>query len=285
VVLGPNEEADIIDDLLITKSAGLTILADLSVPGSGRDVAALARISKRVDLPVIAATGFYWDPFPQAVYDMSRKQLAAAMIDEIASGAEGTTFRCGVIKIGTPRGTPGGISEHLFCAAVDAAEATGAAIITHTSEVAQASWQIKFLRECNFDPARTLVSHFGKASLDQVFEAADAGVYLGIDQIGFESGPSYEQLAQLVSTICKRGYERQLILSSDMARRTRLHRFGGTSYGTVFTQFLPHLRQAGLPERQIEVMLKDNPARLFTISNPAAAQGNQSSILKNFRKD
>ena len=60
-----------------------------------------------------------------------------------------------------------------------------------------------------------------------------------------------------------RGLAGQLILSSDMARRTRLRRHGGTSYSTVFTHFLPLLRERGVTSAQIDTMLRDNPARLL----------------------
>jgi len=265
VVLGEQEEPFVIEDLRAAKRESLGLLADLSVPGSGRDVKALARISRETGVPVIAATGFYWDPFPPAVMELSRPQLAETMIAEIESGADGTAHRCGVIKIGMPKGTPDETGEHLFRAAVDAALATGAAIVSHTSAVSQAPWQIDLLKSCGLPPERALVSHFCKAGLDEVLQALKAGVFIGIDQIGFASGPGYAHLAGLVSALCRRGYERQIILSSDMARRSRLGRFGGASYGTVFTEFLPHLREEGVSERQIEAMLKDNPERLFRL--------------------
>jgi len=75
--------------------------------------------------------------------------------------------------------------------------------------------------------------------------------------------PGYAALVDLVAGACARGLAGQLILSSDMARRTRLHRHGGTSYSTVFTHFLPLLRERGVTAAQIDTMLRDNPARLL----------------------
>jgi len=57
-----------------------------------------------------------------------------------------------------------------------------------------------------------------------------------------------------------------LIVSSDVARRVRLHRHGGTSYGTVFSQFVPLLRERGVSEAQINTLLFDNPRRLLTLA-------------------
>ena len=65
---------------------------------------------------------------------------------------------------------------------------------------------------------------------------------------------------------CDKGLERQLILSSDIARRTLLSRHGGRGYSTVFADFVPMLRQRGIPDVQIETMLCDNPSRMLQLA-------------------
>lgn len=265
VVLGPEEEEDVVADLVAAKNQGLALVADLSVPGSGRDLTALARISGKADLPVVAATGFYWDPYPAPVPLADPEALADRMRVEIEEGdAQG--HRCGVVKVGTPRGVPDETAGRLFRAAAAAARTTGAALIAHTSSPEQAEWQIATLRQAGLEPERTLISHFGKAPFETLEAAGRAGVFIGIDQIGFDSGPSYASLAALVAKACAIGLESQLILSSDVARRTRLRRMGGTSYGTVFTHFVPELQKAGLKDRLIEELLHANPVRLLTLT-------------------
>ena len=81
--------------------------------------------------------------------------------------------------------------------------------------------------------------------------------------MSFPKGPTNVELADLVRDACAKGLERQLILSSDIARRTLLSRFGGRGYCTVFRDFVPMLEERGIPAATIETMLRDNPSRML----------------------
>jgi phosphotriesterase-related protein len=266
-VLGIAEEADIIADLEDAKIRnGLCAVADLSVPGSGRDVEALHRIATHAGIAALAATGLYWEPAPAALADLTVDKLAELMIHEIEHGIDNTKIRAGVIKIGTDKGPPTPHTARVFAAAAAAARATGAAIITHTSTPDQAAWQLKQLLSAEVPPARLLISHLHKfKTVKEITVIARQGVTVGIDQIGFTSGPGLEALADLVAALCDLGVANHLILSSDMARRSRLRRHGGTSYGTVFSEFVPRLQARRVSSTQIEQMLHGNPLALLAI--------------------
>jgi phosphotriesterase-related protein len=266
-VIGAAEELDVIDDLRKAKAHGLTAIVDLSAPGWGRDPIALRRISQQTDIAVVCATGFYWDPFPDSVVNGSVEELRDSMIAEVTNGIGSTGIRCGVIKVGTARGMPGEMEARLFAAAAGAASRTGAAIITHTSSPDQASWHVKVLDRAGMDLKRVVISHMGAVSdVTQLAAIARAGVYLGIDKISFPKGPTNIQLADLVRDACALGLQRQLILSSDVARKTFLHRHGGRSYSTVFADFVPMLCERGISQGFIDTMLCENPLRLLQLS-------------------
>jgi phosphotriesterase-related protein len=93
---------------------------------------------------------------------------------------------------------------------------------------------------------------------------------MGIDKVSFPKGPTNDQLADLVRDACASGLERQIILSSDIARRTLLRRYGGRGYGTVLADFVPMLLDRGISPSQIETMLHENPVRLLTLSKAGA---------------
>src|SRR5262249_49021324 len=178
--------------------------------------------------------------------------------------------RCGVIKIGTAR-EPNEPAERLFRAAAAAALATGAPIITHTSNPGQAAWHIQVLERAGMDMGHVVISHMGAArDVSELIEVARAGAVRGIDKVSFPKGPTNVELGDLVCAACDKGLERQLILSSDVARKTMLSRFGGRGYATVLRDFLPMLRERGLPEATIETMLCDNPARMLTFAKVKA---------------
>jgi len=268
--IGAAEESDVIDDLRHAKEFGLAAITDLSAPGWGRDPAALRRISEAAGVAVVGASGFYWDPFPPIAIEGSVEALRDAMTAEIETGADGTPVRCGVIKVGTNRGKPDGVAERLFRAAAAAATATGAPIITHTSSPDQAAWHVRTLERAGMDLSHVVISHMGAAhDVSELTELARSGVFMGIDKVSFPKGPTNVELADLVRDACTKGLERQLILSSDIARRTLLRRHGGRGYCTVLADFLPMLRERGITPAQIDTMLCGNPARLLTFATPS----------------
>jgi phosphotriesterase-related protein len=164
------------------------------------------------------------------------------------------------------------VAERLFRAAAGAAAATGAAVITHTSSPDQAAWHVRVLARAGMDMARVVISHMGAASgVAALIELARSDVLMGIDKVSFPKGPTNVELADLVRDACAQGLERQLILSSDIARKTLLRRHGGRGYCTVLADFVPMLLERGIAPSQIETMLHDNPVRLLTFSDARRA--------------
>jgi phosphotriesterase-related protein len=271
--IGQAEEQAVVDDLRHARQFGLAAITDLSAPGWGRDPVALRRISEQAGVAVVCATGFYWDPFPAIALEGTLAQLRDIMIAGIETGVGDTGVRCGVIKVGTNRGAPDAVAERLFQAAAGAALATGAPVITHTSSPDQAAWHVGVLERAGMDMGRVVISHMGAArDVAELVALARAGVFMGIDKVSFPKGPTNDQLADLVRDACAQGLERQIILSSDLARRTLLRRHGGRGYATVLADFVPMLLNRGISPPQIETILHDNPLRLLTFSGarPAA---------------
>jgi phosphotriesterase-related protein len=272
VVLGEAEQRDVIDDLSKAMQLGLKAVVDLSVLGSGRNPPGLRQISVQAGLPVVCAAGFYWDPYPQVVFDSSIEALRDMLIRELTVGIDGTGIRGGVIKIGTPRGDIGDPAARLFQAAALASLATGAAVVTHTSAIEQGAWHLDTLRRAGMDPSRILISHMGAASsVAPLIELGREGALMGIDKVGLIARRPNAELADLVRDACEAGLEKQIILSSDVARKARLSRHGGSSYSAVFADFIPMLKERGVSAQQIEVMLCRNPRRILAL--PSATPG------------
>ena len=266
VVLGPADQEDVAHDLVQAKLHGLQAVVDLSVFGSGRDAEGLLKISLQAHIPVICAAGFYWDPTPQIVLDSSVEFLRDKMIADVTLGVDGTDIRAGIIKIGTDREVSPA-AEKLFIAAALASIATGAAVITHTSAVEQAAWHVATLTAAGMDPSRILISHMGAArSVDQLITLGRSGVMMGIDKVGFIARRSNAELADLVAEACAAGLEQQIILSSDVARRDRLLRRGGSSYSAVFVDFYPMLLARGVSQAKINIMMCHNPHSILNFA-------------------
>lgn len=266
-ILWQNEESAIIDDLNYTKvQYGLRVVADLSVPGGGRNPEALARISHQTGLHVVCATGFYWDAVPDIVVHSSHQKLRDIMIREIETGIDQTDLRCGTIKIGTDHTEPNSIFEKLFRAAAAASRATGVSIVTHTTKPEQATWQLDVLEDAGADLSHVLISHLHKVKdFSEIIAVGKRGAFIGIDQLGFKKGPMIGDVADIVVRAIAQGLGGQLILSSDIARKSRLRANGGIGYATTFSEFLPLLKQRGVPEPQISKIMSDNPLKIYSV--------------------
>jgi phosphotriesterase-related protein len=264
--IGEDEAPAVVADLRKAKEYGLAAITDLSAPLWGRDPAALRKISEQSGVLVVCAAGFYWDPFPEVAEKSPVEVIRDAMIAEVETGVGDAGVRCGVIKVGTAR-EPSAPAERLFRAAAAASKVTGAPVITHTSSPDQAAWHIRVLESAGMDMSHAVISHMGAAKdVSELVEVARAGVFMGIDKVSFPKGPTNVELADLVRDACDKGLERQIILSSDIARRTLLSQYGGRGYCTVFRDFVPMLEERGIPSATIELMLRDNPARMLTLA-------------------
>ena len=49
----------------------------------------------------------------------------------------------------------------------------------------------------------------------------------------------------------------------DITRKSHLKKWGGPGYAYLFETFLPMLREYGLSEEQIDMLLIDNPDRIL----------------------
>jgi phosphotriesterase-related protein len=266
-VFGPEEEPDVVADLKLTvERHGLAGVADLSPVGGGRNVKALARISRNISVAVVASTGYYWEPVPNVVAEASEDRLVEIMTAEIETGAEGSDHCCGVIKVGTFEDSFSVATKKLFRAAARTSLATGAPVITHTEQPYHAPWHVEVLQSAGMDMGRALISHLHKyETIDQIKRVADTGAFIGIDQIGFARGMTMPQMADVAINCVKAGFIDHIIISSDMARKSRFLKNGGTSYTTVFAVFLDLLRERGATEGQIYTLLHVNPRRLLTL--------------------
>jgi phosphotriesterase-related protein len=266
-VFGPEEESDVVADLKLTvERHGLVGVADLSPMGGGRNVKALARISRDTNVAVVASTGYYWEPVPNVVAESSEDRLVEMMTAEIETGVEGTDHRCGVIKVGTFEDSFSAATKKLLRAAARTSRGTGAPVVTHTEQPYHAPWHVEVLQSAGMDMSRALISHLHKyETIDLIKRIANTGAFIGIDQIGFARGMTIPQMADVAVGCIKAGFIDHIIISSDMARKSRFLKNGGTSYTTVFAAFLLLLRERGVTEGEICALLHSNPRRLLTL--------------------
>ena len=121
-----------IKELKQFKRLGGGSLVDLTLPGIGRDVLSLRRISEDTGVNIIAGTGWYVEhTHPPIVGQKSVEELAEIMKHEIIDGIEDTGIKAGVIgEIGCSYPLCSN-EKKVLQAAAQAQRETGACISIH----------------------------------------------------------------------------------------------------------------------------------------------------------
>ena len=255
-----------IDELRALKDAGGDAVVDVTNGCMGRDVRAQARIAEETGLNIIAATGYYTEPYyPREVYELTTDRLSELMVAELTEGIDGTGVRAGIIgEIGTRRDFMSPAEERVFRAAARASLRTGVAISTHTYLEQLIPEQLEVFEDEGVEPSRVIIGHLGDyRDMDRLREIASKGVYLQVDHIGFEVQQRDRQRAKTVAHLIQEGYGSQLLISMDICGKSRMHWHDGAGYDYLLSGFVPMLSEEGVSRSDIDTMMIDNPRRVL----------------------
>lgn len=266
-----------IDELNCFRFAGGKTVVDASTVGLGRDPALLREVSCLTGLNVVAGAGYYVEgaQTPQAL-ELSVEQIEAQIVREIEVGIGHTDIRAGVIgEIG--------VSHILYpfekkslTAACRAQKRTNAPLLIHINPWSTQGYQaMDIVQAHGIAPEKVVVCHSDVENReDYIFDMLDKGVYLEFDNWGKEMATDLWdckpgsgrfatdwQRVHLLKKIIDRGYEKQMLLSCDVCLKSLLHAYGGWGYDHVLTHIVPMLLEVGVPQKAIDQMLVDNPAR------------------------
>jgi phosphotriesterase-related protein len=257
-----------IQELKEFKAAGGNSLVELTSEGIRRDPAALRHISQQADINIIMGSGWYREPFyPPSIYTSSTNSLAEHLIDEIENGVDGTDIRPGVLgEIGTEKDRFTPAMERVFRAVARAHVRTGLPIFTHTSVGTLGLEQLDLLKEEGVDLRRVVVGHAdGKMDQDYHVAIASTGAYVGYDRVGRPLVGTLDRHAAAVAKMADAGLLHHVLISQNVTLKSHLHFYGGEGYDYLLTDFVPVLREAGLSEEQINILLIENPGRVLAV--------------------
>ncbi len=249
------------------KSAGGSSLVEMTTQEIGRSPQELKQISLASGVHIITVTGHHKDKFSAAaLHGQSVEQIARRMIEEIRRGIDGSPIQAGAIKVATSLDNATQSERRVIQAAALAHAETGAPITTHTEAGSFAIQQADLLLKAGVIPEKILVGHLDRNQpREMVFQLAQRGVFLGFDQIGKEKYWPDSQRATLIKDLVAAGHGRQILLSSDLARKSswKVHNPHTQGLGYVLLVFVPVLKQHGIGDAQIHTLLVDNPARFL----------------------
>jgi len=263
------------------KAVGIDTILDPTALGLGRYIPRIARIADQIDLNIVVATGLYtFDVLP---HYFGRRTPGSGpggsdpMVDmfvrDISKGIADTDIKAGVIKCATDRpGITEGV-ERVLRACARAHLETGCPITTHTHAASgRGLEQQAIFKEEGVDLGNVVIGHSGDSDdLDYLLALIDNGSYLGMDRFGIDAYLPTAQRVAVVAELCERGYADRMVLSHDAS--CYLDWIPGElpppgmehwSYLHISNDVLPALRELGVSEAQIDVMLVDNPRNFLS---------------------
>ncbi|MEV6164450.1 phosphotriesterase [Streptomyces sp. NPDC052052] len=252
---------------VLREEFGLALVVELTCRGMGRDIEALARIARDARIAVVAATGWYYEPFhTPEIDDGSVEELTAVLVREIDGGIGSTGIRPGVLgEIGSHGDTPTGPETKVLRASARAALATGLSVSTHAQLGHGGLAQLELLTGEGLPAHRIAIGHQDLLDDPAVHrELAASGAYVAFDTVGKDSYQSDDTRLRLLLALIEAGHADRALLSCDISRHGYLRDEGGQGYGHLFRNFLPRVRAAGVDDDLIDLMTRRNPLRFLT---------------------
>lgn len=256
-------------DLNEARAAGVDLVVDATTADVGRDAQVLTALSRATGMHVVAATGLYRElTYPSWLDGVTDDDLAAMFVGEINDQIRGSGVRAGVFgEIGVSEDAITSREVKVVRAVAAAHQLSGAPIITHTPEGRHALALLDLLVHAGVDPAHIVIGHVDCLSSSAVpFEILKRGAYVGFDRIGLSQYASDEARSRVVMELLLAGYADRVLLSSDLARLSRLQLRGGRGYAGTITHFIPRLRALGLDPLSERKLVSENPRRFLAFA-------------------
>lgn len=249
-------------------SRGGKTIVEMTTMELSRNPIALAEISRACNVNIIAATGFNKAKFSKNITEsLSINEIADLMIKDLTIGMENTSVKAGVIKASSSMNVIADEEKKVFLAASKAHLETGAPISTHTEGGTMAAEQVEILTQNGIHPSRILIGHLDrKLDFEYISSIAQLGVMLGFDQIGKHKYAPDQERIKIIKQLVDTGFENQILLSGDMARRSSWKSYNGSSalgLSYLLHSFVPAMLEAGIPEQAVNKIMRHNPARFF----------------------
>ncbi|WP_337264931.1 MULTISPECIES: phosphotriesterase-related protein [unclassified Serratia (in: enterobacteria)] len=245
---------------------GVRNIVEMTNRYMGRKADFLQALMRDSGMNIIASTGYYQQAFyPAHLAQLSVAQIAAEMCSEIEQGIDGTAMKAGVIaEIGSSRGKITDDERRVFAAAALAHQQTGRPISTHTTLSTMGYEQLRLLQSFDVAAEHIVIGHCDLTdNLDTILPILDQGAWVQFDTIGKNNYYPDSKRVAMLRAIADRKQLGQVMLSMDITRRSHLKANGGIGFAYLLNTFVPMLLEAGLSQRDVDLMLRDNPARFF----------------------
>ncbi|AKC95004.1 TatD family hydrolase [Sneathia sp. DSM 16630] len=247
-------------------SKGVRNIVEVTNRGMGRNVKNIVKISKESGINFICSTGFYKEPFlPDYVYEMDKEEIAELLINDIEIGIDGTGIKAQLLgEIGTSKDHMTKEEEKIFESIVIAHKKTGVPISTHTTLGTNALGQIEFFEKNNVDLSKVNIGHVDlSGDVQYIIEILSKGVYISFDTIGKNNYLLDSKRVEMLKILQDMNLLNKVFLSQDISRKSNMEFMGGIGYSYIFDSFIPMLKEKGITDESLDLMLCKNPMNFF----------------------
>ena len=258
---------------------GVKTLCEPTAMFIGRDVKFSKQVADETGLQVIACTGIYtYEYLPPFFAARDPDMIAELFVHDITEGIQGTDIKAAFLKCAADEP---GITENVekvHRAVARAAVQTGTPIMAHSRPASQTGpKQVDIFEEEGVDLSSVQIANTGDTDdVDYIERLLDRGVYIGLDRFGLDIFLPMEKRLPTATALLEKGYAERMFLSQDYcatldwyppAVGRQMLDAGlarGWSMTLIFEEVIPALREAGMTDDQLEMMLVSNPRAWLT---------------------
>ena len=251
------------------KGKGVKTIIECTPSYLGKDPVLLQKLTDLTGIRFITNTGYYGAVgekyLPEHAFSESAEELAERWIREFKEGVEDTGVIPGFIKISVNEGAElSPMDRKLLQAAAITHLETGLLIVSHTGTWNTAKAEIDVLLESGVDVSNFVWVHAqAEKDFENYIKAADYGIWISLDGIAWDVPGHLERIVY-----CKEnGILDRLLLSHDAGWYSPGVPNGGDFIGftALFDELIPLLKEKGFTQKELDLMLIENPAKAFSI--------------------
>ena len=230
-------------------------------------------VARESGVNVVAATGI-WRDVPRSFWERSIDRIADIFVHEIEIGIGDSGIKAGVIKVANDAEGVTPQAERVLRGAARALKRTGCPVSTHQWAPARVgARQVEVFLDEGAPMDRICIGHSADTTDVAYLESLlETGVYLSMDRYpGAEGRPDWRERNATVKALIDRGWAHRLMLGHDYApapvsarHREDVASSGPTRYLFLTTVALPALRDAGVDDETIDLMMREVPRRFLT---------------------
>jgi phosphotriesterase-related protein len=198
--------------------------------------------------------------------------LVEMFLKDIREGIAETGVKAAILKCATDlQGVTPDVARVLRAVA-KAHRETGVPISTHAHVRNQSGLeQQRIFAEEGVNLARVIIGHCGDTTdVKYLEELMEKGSFIGMDRFGIDTILPFKRRVDTVALLCREGYAGKIVLSQDAAcyndnypEESLVKAAPNWHYLHVLNDVVPALKDCGVTDEQISVMLVHNPRRIF----------------------